>query len=230
MFIVLLKKSDLGALASHRHRDGWEIALSSDDACFLKVQPGSRNEELLAHLPCLKRWTLDEKERLIPLGKSLPEIILPHLDWFPLATLLPLTSTKVRQNEPFFGHLGLALIPATQPQPPAALRLPFQKFAAWADTAPAPRLAPLTFALSDSGDALVIGQPLPPLPGQTFYRDGQILIPCGRALPDFILAKNLATQRSQLLLIELDNTVHHIESELCLPATRGTIRTTASSL
>jgi hypothetical protein len=233
VLVVTLKSRDLAALAPHRHRDGWEIAMSENDTCFLKIPPTTQNENSLTLLPCLTRWTLDQKgqkNHLIPLGKQLPTAILPPLPWLPLASFLPLTTTKIQENETFFGHLGFALIPSHQNQPATALRLPFQTFSTWAETAPAPRLAQLTFALSDTQETLVIGSPLPPLPGQTYYQIHQLLIPCGLALPDFILAQDLATSPEQLHLIDRDSTVHSIPRELCLPATRSTIRTTAHAL
>lgn len=230
MFVVLVKSGDLASLALHRHRDGWEIALHIDDTCFLKVPQNPQNDSILIHLPCLKRWVLDDHDRLIPLGKKLPEILLPTLAWLSLANLLPLTTTHVRENEPFFGHLGFTLVAATHHQAPTALRLPFQDFAKWAGTAPAPRLSKLKYALSNSDGALVIGSPLPPLPGPTFYQDQQLLIPSGFTLPDFILAENFTTNPNQLLLIDPDQTVHTINQELLLPATRSSIRTTAQTL
>lgn len=230
MNVVTLKSRDLAALAPHRHRDGWEIAMSENDTCFLKVPPTTQNENSLAILPCLNRWTLEKSDHLIPLGKQLPTATLPPLSWLPLASLLPITTTKIQENETFFGHLGFALIPSHKNHPATALRLPFQIFSTWADTAPTPRLAQLTFALSDTQETLVIGSPLPPLPGQTYYQIHQLLIPCGLALPDFILAQDLATSPDQLLLIDHENTIHTIPRELCLPATRSTIRTTARAL
>lgn len=230
MFIALVKSNDLASLAPHRHRDGWKVAVHGDGTCFLKLPQSAENEEYFAHLPCLKRWTLDDRNRLTPPGKELPDALLPELAWLPLASLLPITSTEIRENEPFFGHLGFSLIESSKEMDPSALLLPFHSFSTWAENAPFPRLSKIKYALCNSGQALITGPPLPPLAGQTFYRNHKLLIPSGYALPSFIRAEDLTRGNDQILLIDPDNTVHTIGSELFLPATRSSIRTTSNSL
>jgi hypothetical protein len=229
VFVIHLKSSDLASLAPHRHRDGWEIAVADGETCFLKAPLNPQTEEQLAHLPSLMRWTLEHGNQLVPLDKQLPDSLIPDLPWLPLASLLPLTTTRLRENEAFFGHLGFALIQTSTNTAPSALFLDFNQLAAWAETAPEPRLTQLKFAVSDSGQALIIGTPLPPLPGKTFHQNQRLLIPSGLALPDFILAQDI-TRDAHLTLIDQDGMIHHISQELLLPASRSTIRTTALAL
>ena len=230
MIIALFKTEDLPSLASHRHHDGWEVGLSEGDTCFLRVANTPFHEKVLSVLPCLKRWTLDEKGQLIPIGKSLPELELPPLNWLPLHTLLPAIPASVSENETFFGNLFFFLQADTQIREPTAIRLPFSTFAKWAETASSIRLARLTFAVSENHEVLVLGTPLPPLNGQSLYSDGQLLIPCGFALPPFFLADEIPVSRDQRLLVESDHSVHVIGSELFVQASRAAIRLTSHSI
>ena len=230
MIVALFKAEDLPSLAAHRHRDDWEVGLSEDGTCFLRVPQSSSNQDHLGVLPCLKRWTVDESGNLIPFGKSLPEGQLPQLNWLPLSSLLPAIPATVSENEDFFGHLSFSLIPDSHSKEPQALRLSLSTLAQWAETAPAVRLDRLKFAVSENDDTLILGTPLPPLQGRTYYQDHQLLIPCGFALPSYLLAEDLNASRDQLLLIEDDHTVHTIGSELFVPASRAAIRLTSHSL
>ena len=229
MFIIQLKSSDLTSLAPYRHLENWEIGMASDETCYLRAPDDAETSEKLILIPALKRWTLAAGNKLIPLGKQLPDTLLPDLPWLPLANLLPLTSTRVLENEAFFGHLGFSLIKSSVIRAPSALLLPFKLFAHWAETAPAPRLDRLQFALSDSGQALIVGTPLPPLSGQTFYQDHNLLTPSGYTLPNYILPQDL-THQSDLTLIDQDNIIFQISHELFIPASRSAIRATANAL
>lgn len=229
MIVALFKTRDLPALAAYRHHDGWEVSLSEDDTCFVRLRHTDSEEELLP-LPCLKRWILSENSQLIPVGKTLPERTLPTLSWLPLHNLLPAIPLASKDNEEFFGHLSFTLRADTELREPAGLVLDFSTFANWVETAPEPRLNRLTFAVSEEGKVIVLGTPLPPLSGASIYQESQILLPSGLALPPYILPEDLSEGSREFLMIEKDGTVHRIGSELFITASRAAVRLTSRSL
>lgn len=230
MIILLFKTRDLSSLATYRHQDDWEVAFTEEDTCFVRLPISESVEQIIQSLPCLKSWSLQENSQLIPTGKTLPEEILPPLSWLPLHTLLPAVPVSPKENEPFFGHLSFSLLADTEIREPSGLILAFSHFKRWVETAPAVRLSPLRFALSEQGQVIILGQPLPPLNGLSLYLKDQILLPSGSTLPKYILPEDLANTPNEILYIENDGTFHRISNELFVDVSRAAVRLTSRSL
>jgi len=222
-----IQTSDLGSLAQHRHRKNWEAALESTEFCFLRAPFSKNNLELFGKLPCLKRWRLGDQGRLTLLGKTLPNKILHTLSWQDLSTLLPLVPAKGRNSEEFFGHIPLILTSSDSIRESTALLIESEQFLSWANDAAAPRLSRLKFALSSNKKVLINGTPLPSLAGQSFYPQGQLLLPSGFALPEHLFHEHISAAlklRSDQFALIHTNEIDILDTEQFIPATRAAVR------
>lgn len=148
-------------------------------------------------------------DALRPAGGRVAVRRRPEGDWRPLdetlAVLLPAASPLSSPSEPEIA-IPLRLAEDREPRRPDALRLTLAELTRWALTAPQVRLTPLVHAVSDRDRALVIGHPLPPLPGRRFVlRDG-VLVPAGLrlvpALDELSLALLFGLTPGDLALVE----------------------------
>ena len=122
----------------------------------------------------------------------------------------------------------LQLLPSTEYHPGVALKVKLADWQVYAETAPEIRLSALRFALSAAGDVLVMGEPLPPLPGIEYWLRDSILLPAAYDL-EWPLVAGLFNQRenskgSYFLLFEKDGNWQKIEKRCFVPASRAGIR------
>lgn len=174
--------ADLGALAAFRGHAGWSLCPDGADQWWLRVP--ATDEDHFRKLPLLGRWSSDDAGLLVRDGRRVPEAPLPRDGWQSPAALLPLSPPQ--RNVPGMPPqaAGFALERDDTELAAGALLGGFADFAAWADTAIAPRLAGLKFACAMNGRAFIAGHPLPPIPGAAFHRQGRLWLPCGWRLPD----------------------------------------------
>ena len=122
----------------------------------------------------------------------------------------------------------LKLLHSVEYHPGAALKVKLADWQAYAETAPEIRLAALRFALSAAGDVLVMGEPLPPLPGVEYWLRDSILLPAAYDL-EWPLVAQLFNQRENskggyFFLFEKEGNWQKIEKRCFVPATRAGIR------
>ncbi|HAA14341.1 MAG TPA: hypothetical protein DCE41_22710, partial [Cytophagales bacterium] len=122
----------------------------------------------------------EQEGRLIPWGKSLPTKRLPGLLWTPIARAIPVESPDYNHN--FFGvaeQITIGLVSHSSPQEAAALKTSFTALKAYVASAPAVRLQELRWVHSSEEQVLIMGHPLPALPGQTYWPLGEHWLPAG---------------------------------------------------
>jgi hypothetical protein len=223
-----LDAKDLAALAGHRGLAGWSLCPDGTGGYWLKVPAG--DEEVFRTLPLLGRWTADAAGKLVREGHRVAEALLPAAGWQALASYLPL-------SPPFRGAPGMPppavafrLVPDHAGHPAAALLGRLDAFAAWTETAFAPRLERLRFACCEDGRAFIEGTPLPPLPGTGYHRHGRLWLPCGWRLPDHawpeLLEEVLGLGRNRMSLLHPDGGHEDLDEENLVPAARAAVRST----
>ena len=239
--VVVLAPTTAGALAAVRTLPGLHAA--PDPATGrLWLRTGPSPEPLpvaLRQLPALARYTLDAAGHLFEPGRRTPTATLPALAWRPLRELLPValpTAALPAQEPPRYQP---RLVASARAEPGAALLTHLPEWLRYAETAPEIRLAGLRFAAAADGRVLVLGSPLPPLPGQEYWvapgaGPGGLLLPAGFALEAPLLAPLLARQlvpaQDALLLFAPDGSWERVPTAHLLPATRAAVRRTAASL
>jgi hypothetical protein len=119
--------------------------------------------------------------RLFPKGSRLPARVLPSVLWSGIGRALPVSLPSHNYN--FFGLTDTLLSPALQPadteRPAAALLTYLPDLAAYIETAPAVRLEPLRWLLLGPDRALLLGLPLLPIRGDTYWQKSNWLLPTG---------------------------------------------------
>ena len=126
------------------------------------------------HLYFEKDQLLFHRGGLVPV-KKLPELLV----WTPLERGLPLDLPSFNHN--YFGiteKLKLRLVPSGKEEEPAALLTSIAILRNYILTAPAVRLRRLLWVILDD-QALILGHPLLPLPGDSFWQKGDVLLPAG---------------------------------------------------
>lgn len=171
--------------------------------------------------------------RLVRLGRKVPDATLPADGWQCLAALLPLGPPPRGAPGMPPAPVAFRLAAAAAEQPATALWCRWERFAAWAETAFADRLDALRFACGDDGSALVVGTPLPAIPGTGYHRAGRLWLPCGWCLPDFawpeLLEDLLRLGRHRMSILHPDGSHEELDEENLVTAGRASVRATAAT-
>lgn len=134
--------------------------------------------QMLAQLPATDRYAVDAKGMATRPDSLLPSTKIPDVGWdtlaacFMLALATPAMPGAAPERHP------LRLIRSHTERPSTAVMCRFDEWAHWAHDAPGHRLSRLRF--SRTGDeALVLGDPLPPLAGSYCHLLGSVILPAG---------------------------------------------------
>lgn len=161
----------------------------------------------------------------VPCGSAPAAGWVPAPAWAVPATPDPVPAAIVTQC------VNPRVAPSGRERPADVLRCPLDLFARWASDAPEPRLRPLAFAAS-AAEAVVVGLPLPPLPGARFYRLGSIAVPCGfDLLPEVgqvAWRDALRLADGDLALFATDASWERVPAAGFVRASRGAARASAS--
>ena len=180
------------ALGAIRHWENLTVA-TEDGHLWLKGFTQAQTQSV--EVRCLPTQQYYLRERwLFPLDSLLPSRALPSLLWSPIDRALPLQLPVF--NHHYFGlteQLTARLVPSSVEQEACALLVSLPTLGHYLNTAPQVRLRPLRWVIMGN-QALVMGTPLLPIVGTTFWHQDGFLFPTGYA-PEFpLLTPVLATQ------------------------------------
>jgi hypothetical protein len=182
-------------------------------------------------LPTTAAYALDVQGRLFPLGSLTPTAQLPTLAWQPIQAFVPLelpTAALPAQGTP---HYQVRLVPSARAEAGAALLTTLAAWRTYAETAPEIRLTSLRFAVAADQRVLLLGTPLPPIPGQEHWLRQDLLLPAGFDFEAPLLAPLLERQLNPagdaVLLFAADGSWERILTEHIVPVTRSAVRLTA---
>ncbi len=178
---MTLDRADAGALAALRLVPGLEVAEASGSIWLRGEALAEDLRPLLQAIPAVARFERTGDALRWPAG-LVPRGVLPPGPWRPLASAFPLTAPAITTTTS--GAVPRAAVRLTRGGtllPPAALLLPLAVWARFAIEAPTVRLQRWRFAASrGEGRVLVLGTPLPALPGEPFIAPAPgLLIPAG---------------------------------------------------
>ena len=147
---------------------------SASDATFWLRGFSESERAALTQLPGAREVRLTD-EGVVRFGDSLPHRDVPALDWRPLAVLMPVEAPALESAAATeVAPVAWTLVPTEDRRPTTALLVATPTLSAFARTAPQVRLERLRFCLL--GDrALVTGTPAPPLPGEAYWGDEDLL-------------------------------------------------------
>jgi len=175
--IFSLDKKDKAALATVRCSKG---LMAAENDLFIWLKGIAEPVDIaLQQLPVKNRYTADGQGNLFLPGGLTPIGVLPTLSWQTLASFIPVEAPVSALPGKTDKGIPIRLVPSTQTREGAALLTSLTAWKHYAETAPAIRLAPLRFAVSESNEVFITGHPLPPLPGREYWACGNILLPGG---------------------------------------------------
>lgn len=190
-WLLSIEQQHLDYLGPIRHWEQLKIA-AEPGTYWVKGLTGEQLESAEIKSIPFKQIFYAKEERLFPYGGSVPVRKLPaSLSWTPLERGLPLQLPAFNHNYFGIGERILPRLAASENQVlPAAMLTPLSLLGEYIETAPAVRLKDLLWVILDD-KALVLGEPLLPLPGQSFWKKGDFLLPSGLDWEWPVLAETL---------------------------------------
>jgi hypothetical protein len=228
--IIVLSQTDKAALGSVRCLPGLQAA---DDDGFIWVRGIAAQQETdlrIRQLPGLHTYMLDADNNLFPPEGLTPVGKLKALDWEPLSSFitvkLPVSALpgKISQRH------AIRLVPSGRSQEGNALLTDLKTWKAYGEKAPLIRLQQTRFAVSEKNKVLIMGTPLPALPGKEFVLQDTLLLPAGFEFDppaiSTLIVNRLDPSKEALLLFDIDGTWEKIAKESFVASTRSAIRLT----
>ncbi|KFF08928.1 hypothetical protein [Flavobacterium hydatis] len=209
MYFLEIKKEHKDFLGLIRHWDNLKVSFETDTIWIKDFSLEQIAEAEIQQIPYktiyeLKDNLLFEKGKLLP-SKKLPSGLL----WTPILRALPVSLPKFNHN--FFGvdqKLKIVLKPSEDIKEAIALLVDYEELKLYIESAPKYRLEPLQWVIIDKR-ALIIGNPLLPIKGSTYWIDNNFLIPTGYNFEWFALVKilqeKLNPSEENIILWNTDN-------------------------
>jgi hypothetical protein len=224
----------LESLAALRLFPRIEFAAAGNFAWIRGASIDADLERLLNKVPGLQRFDWLPNHLLRPLGSRIADKSLPALQWRPLQGALPVTLPTPALSGEAKQKLPLCLVRTSLETRPSALLTSLEAWSRFSTTAPLVRLAGLRFAVTDAGQVLTLGTPLPSAPGTQLANFKGILVPCGftwtPAVDAAVLRQLFQLTGEDVVLLAEDNTAQLIRSEQWVLASRSATRATLSEI
>lgn len=188
------------------------------------------HQALLKQVPVSHSYDLDAQGYYFPRLGLTPVGQLTNVEWMPLTQFIRPTFPTAAMPGQVREKYPVRVVPSVYAEKGSALLCSLSTWKSYADTAPEVRLSRLHFAVSQSGQVIIWGSPLPAIPGQEYWQRGGILLPCGY---DFeipfvagLLARQLNPENDSVLLFHADGTWDLIARKHLFPVTRSGVRLT----
>jgi hypothetical protein len=228
--ILILSARDREALGAVRCLPGLRVA-EAEGALWLRgIDTDATPDLRLRQLPAVQTYLLDGADHLFPPGGFTPVGALPDVHWTPLAAFIrPELPTSALPGKGV-GQYPVKLVPSGRAEAGGALVTSLSVWQQYAATAPEVRLQGLRFAASENDQVLVLGTPLPPVPGKEYWLTHNLLLPAGFdfqwPLAAGLLAAKLNPRNDAVLRFGPDGSWEKIPREALVPASRSAARLT----
>lgn len=232
MYFLEIKKEHKDFLGSIRHWDNLKTAFEADVVWVKDFLQEQINAPEIQQIPYKKIYELKEN-LLFEYGNLLPSKKLPSgLLWTPILRALPVSLPKFNHN--FFGidhQLQITIKTSEEVKEACALLVNYDELKLYIETAPRYRLESLQWIVIDKS-ALIIGNPLLPIKGKTYWLADNFLLPTGYNFEWFALAKTfqekLNPSGENLILWNTDNSYSSIPKIKIKPLSISSFRLTFS--
>jgi hypothetical protein len=228
--ILILAARDREALGAVRCLPGLRVAEAGGQLWLRGIPTDVTPDLRLRQLPAVQTYLLDEGEYLFPAGGLTPVGRLNDMHWTPLAAYIrPELPTSALPGKGV-GRYPVRLVPSGRAEAGTALVTELAVWRQYATTAPEVRLQGLHFAASENDQVLVLGTPLPPVPGKEYWLTHNLLLPAGfdfeLPLAAGLLAAKLNPRNDAVLRFAPDGRWEKIPKEALVPASRSAARLT----
>lgn len=228
--ILVLAEQDGFALGTVRTQPGLQVACAAGQLWVRGLPATSELALVLRQLPAVASYSLNAQNQLFPVSSLTPTGLLPAVRWQPIQDFIPLEIPVAALPGQLPALHRWQLVPATHAPAGSALLTTLPAWKAYADTAPEIRLQQLRFAVSAGNQVLVLGTPLPAMPGQELWQRENLLLPAGldfeTPLLASLLARKLNPHHDALLLFAPNGAWERVEKRFLLPASRSAVRLT----
>ena len=173
--IPATRKDDLGSI---RHWDNIKMASHADSIWIKDITPRQIDTPEIRKLPQKNIYTI-EQQLLFKLNGLVPTKKLPHgLLWTPIERALPIKLPDHTNNYYQPEKRKIKLKTVDKEHEPDALLIEMNELERYIKTAPAIRLNKIKWIIVE-GKALLIGKPLLPINGISFWFKSPFFLPCG---------------------------------------------------
>jgi hypothetical protein len=229
--IYILSLQNAEALGAVRCLPGLQVAVHNDAIWLRGIHAP---DVALQQLPVQQTLAAGADGLLFQPNALTPVATLPTLNWQPLPAFLSLQAPVAAMPGAMPAPVFIQLVPAAKAATGYALLTTLALWQQYAETAPAVRLQPLQFAVSDKAEVLITGQPLPPLPGTEYWMWQGMLLPNGYdfeiPLAAHFISQKINPDSKALILFDTAGRWQAIDKNNFVPATRSAIRQTVVSV
>lgn len=179
-YAVSLPISRVSVLADVRHLSDLVVCLVDDRVWVSGPSANSGIAEDLVTLPG-QHYQWNVVGELTPVGKYLPTESLSRETslWTPLGDWLSLRLPITKWPATGGRQAKLTLVASDQVTPAGAVLTTVGQLRDFVGSVPEQRFADLKFAATATGQAFVVGNRLPPVPGPRFWMAGRVAVPLG---------------------------------------------------
>lgn len=232
MYFLEINKKHIDFLGAVRDWENLKVAFESEAVWVKDFHPEQLNTTEIQQIPFhiiyeLKENLLFKKGSLLPV-KKLPSGLL----WSPILRAIPISLPKFNHN--YFGidqKIQLRLKPSEIENEAYALLTDYNELKTYIETVPDFRLKPLHWVVVEK-KVLILGKPMLPIKGKTFWLKNDFLLPSGYDFEHSILAKtiqeNLNPLREDLIVWNIDNSCFKITKDSLKPLSISSFRLTFS--
>jgi MoxR-vWA-beta-propeller ternary system domain bpX2 len=231
--IFTLNIHDKDSLGNVRCIEGLEAAINENCIWLRGLYDTAGIDKHIKQLPTQHSYYIGENNLLFSPGSLTPVAVLPALEWLPVAEFItieiPVAALPGQLHQPAM----ISIIPSTISKKGDALLTTLQQWKAYATSAPAIRLAQLQFAVSQKNEVLILGDPLPSIPGKEYWMTDNILLPNGYdfeiPMAASFISKKLNAQKDAVLLFDVTGAYEKIGLDFFVPAKRSAVRLTGAA-
>lgn len=204
------------------------MAIDEEDVWVRGIAPNQLHSPEIRSIP-FKKIYFQHDNALFLLGGNLPEERLKMgLLWSSISKALPAEIPTYNFN--YFGvdeTVDFKIVTSSMERKATATLVELDVLDVYIQKAPAIRLQSLQWTIV-AKKALLVGTPLLPIPGKSYWQQQNFLIPSGYdfeypELSNFY-HKNLQTENNQYIVLQPDNTYYKLSQEQLKPLTISSYR------
>jgi hypothetical protein len=177
-YYILIDKNNIEDLGALRNWSNARIGFDGNDVWMKDLDFAQINSAEVKSIP-YKKIYLAKDGKLYPDGSLLPERNVPSLLWTPVDRGLPVKLPSFNHN--FFGvhkKAAMKLVASEKENTAVATLTALAALEKYIQSAPTVRLQKISWVMMGH-EVLLIGTPLLPVPGETYWQRGELLIPTG---------------------------------------------------
>lgn len=229
-FFVSIDQKHIDLLGNLRARPHLKLAMEGNLCWLAGLSEEEIDSKYIQGIPTKKIYA--EKSGMLFLYKSsLPSMRIPDVLWTPIDRALRIEVPSYNEN--YFGlkdEIKIMLIPSDMCSLPSAMLVELDVLEKYLNQAPAVRLSRIKWVLVNGNKALLLGSPLLPIKGCTYWNRGRHFLPEGYDLELHSLQsdidKKLNIDTTQLSFWNEEGTFQLINEDDFVPLSRSSFRLT----